>query len=187
MEIANRLKFEMYSYAEHIIWSLLNLFPHFIRNLFFRVLFKRIGRGCLIDYDVYVRYPFKVSIGNGTAINRGCRLYSSFMVKEAEIIIGNNVALAPHVTFFSAGHDYRTIDLKDTAATIRIGDNAWIGGGSFILQGVTVGEGAIIGAGSIVVRDVPAWSIVLGNPAKVVGSREISDLAPGERNSATES
>jgi acetyltransferase-like isoleucine patch superfamily enzyme len=182
MEIAKRVKFEIYSYAEHIIWSLLNLFPHFIRNIIFRVLFKRIGRDCLIDYDVYVRYPFKVSIGNHTTINRGCRLYSSFMVKEAEIIIGNNVALAPHVMFFAAGHDHRTIDLKDTAATIRIGDYVWIGGGSYILQGVTVGEGAIIGAGSIVTRDVPAWTIALGNPAKVVGPREISDLT-GHRSS----
>jgi maltose O-acetyltransferase len=181
MAIAKRLKFEAYSFLEHMIWGLLDLLPHFIRNVFFRLFFKRIGRGCLIDYNVYVRYPFKVSIGNYTSINRGCQFYASFMVDHAEIIIGDHVAIAPRVTFFGAGHDHRALDLKDTAATIRIGDRVWIGGGAYILQGVTIGAGAVIGAGSIVSSDVPAWSIAVGNPAKVVGVRSISDVTPDQR------
>lgn len=174
MAVGKRWQFETYSYAEQLTWKLLDLCPHALRNLVFRMAFKRFGHGCLIDYDVYVRYPFKVSIGDCTAINRGCRLYPSFLVKGAEIVIGSDVALGPHVTLFSAGHDHQTIDLKDTAATISIGDRAWIGGGSIILQGVTIGEGAVVGAGSVVTRDVPPWSIAVGNPAKVVGAREIS-------------
>lgn len=51
---------------------------------------------------------------------------------------------------------------------IRICSNAWIGMNSIILKGVTIGEGAIVAAGSVVTRDVPAWTVVAGNPAKTV-------------------
>ncbi|HVS95597.1 MAG TPA: acyltransferase [Puia sp.] len=53
-------------------------------------------------------------------------------------------------------------------APITIGDNAWIGMNSIILKGVTVGEGAIVGAGSVVTKDVEPWTVVAGNPARVV-------------------
>lgn len=59
------------------------------------------------------------------------------------------------------------------SAKIIIKDKVWIGFNSIILKGVTIGEGAIIGAGSVVTKDVPDWTIVAGNPAKVI--REISE------------
>ena len=51
---------------------------------------------------------------------------------------------------------------------IKICDDVWIGMNVIILKGVTVGEGAIVGAGSVVTKDVPAWTVVAGNPARVV-------------------
>jgi galactoside O-acetyltransferase len=63
------------------------------------------------------------------------------------------------------------VDVHDEP--IKIGDNAWIGINCIILKGVTIGEGAIIGAGSVVTRDIPAWTIAGGNPAKVI--KEIPD------------
>lgn len=56
---------------------------------------------------------------------------------------------------------------------IKIKDKAWIGFNSIILKGVTIGEGAIVGAGSVVTKDVPDWTIVGGNPAKII--REIPE------------
>ena len=56
---------------------------------------------------------------------------------------------------------------------VTIKDKAWIGFNCIILKGVTVGEGAIIGAGSVVTKDVPDWTIVAGNPAKII--REIPE------------
>jgi acetyltransferase-like isoleucine patch superfamily enzyme len=56
---------------------------------------------------------------------------------------------------------------------IKIKDKAWIGFNSIILKGVTIGEGAIVGAGSVVTKDVPDWTIVAGNPAKII--REIPE------------
>ncbi|MBK8021791.1 MAG: hypothetical protein IPK19_10285 [Chloroflexi bacterium] len=53
-------------------------------------------------------------------------------------------------------------------APIRICDKAWIGFNAVILKGVTIGEGAIVGAGSVVTKDVPAWTVVAGNPARII-------------------
>lgn len=53
-------------------------------------------------------------------------------------------------------------------APIHICNKTWIGARVTILKGVTIGEGAIVGAGSVVTKDVPAWSVVAGNPAKIV-------------------
>ncbi|TYQ28927.1 acyltransferase [Pseudanabaena sp. UWO311] len=58
-------------------------------------------------------------------------------------------------------------------APIKISNKVWIGFNSIILKGVNIGEGAIVGAGSVVTKDVPAWTIVAGNPARVI--REIPE------------
>lgn len=100
-------------------------------------------------------------------------MFGSYHIKEAEIIFGDNIALGPNVTIFSASHDYKYLNLPDTAKSVVIGDNVWIGGNSTILPGVVVGEGSIIGAGSIVTRSIPPYSVAMGNPAVVVKRREI--------------
>jgi acetyltransferase-like isoleucine patch superfamily enzyme len=64
--------------------------------------------------------------------------------------------------------------LDDTAASVIIEDNVWIGGGSIILPGVTIGSGAVIGAGSIVIKSVPPFSVAVGNPARVIKARILS-------------
>jgi acetyltransferase-like isoleucine patch superfamily enzyme len=58
------------------------------------------------------------------------------------------------------------------AAPVRLESHTWVGAGSFVLKGVTVGTGAVIGAGSVVTKDVPAGSIAMGNPARVMYSRD---------------
>ncbi|WP_394775115.1 acyltransferase [Flavobacterium sp.] len=65
---------------------------------------------------------------------------------------------------FIENKDWNVVDTKP----IKICSNAWIGMNCIILKGVTIGEGAVVGAGSVVTKDVPAWSVVGGNPAKVV-------------------
>ena len=67
----------------------------------------------------------------------------------------------------------RTMEL--TYKPIRISVNSWVAGWSIILPGVTIGEGAVVGAGSVVTKDVKPWTVVGGNPAKVIKKRELKN------------
>lgn len=130
--------------------------------------------GVTIDYRTYIRYPKKVSIGAGSTINRGCRFYASHYYKDVRIRIGCHVSVAPEVSFCAAGHDYTELTLPDTAGSIIVGDYAWIGARSVILQGVTIGEGAVIAAGSVVTTEVPPYTVAAGVPARIIKKRELS-------------
>ena len=167
--------YNAYTYAYNLLYGLLELLPQFLRRLVFRMLFRKLGGGGLIDYKTYFRYPSKMSIGAHSYINHGCCFYGSSL-DGVEIVIGNDVALGPHVKIFTATHDYSTYDLKDTAASVHVQDNAWVGGGTLILPGVTIGRGAVIGAGSVVTKDVPPFSVAVGNPARVVRTREMASV-----------
>lgn len=128
-----------------------------------------------------------VEVGNHSYIGGGT------FISRSAIEIGNNVTIAWGGIFYdhdSHSLDYlkRRKDIDDELNDIRNGrnfiankdwsdvnskpikicDDAWIGMNVIILKGVTVGEGAIVGAGSVVTKDVPAWTVVAGNPARVV-------------------
>lgn len=89
---------------------------------------------------------------------------------NALISIGNNVSIAPDVTFIA--HDASTFKLINLSrlGEIKIGDDCFVGARSLILPGVVVGPRTIIGAGSVVAKDIPADSVAVGNPCRVVGS-----------------
>ncbi len=92
------------------------------------------------------------------------------------IKIGNKVMLGPRVSLYAENHvfDRADLDIKDQGVErsfIVIEDDCWIGASSIILAGVTVGRGSVIAAGSVVTKNVPAYSIVAGVPAKVIRSR----------------
>ena len=86
------------------------------------------------------------------------------------ITIGDGAQIGPAVQIYAADHprdpETRRAGLE-FGRPVRIGANAWIGGGAIILPGVTVGDDAVVGAGSVVTRDVPDSATVAGNPARV--------------------
>lgn len=168
-----RALFNLYSWLTNILWGGVDLLPQILRSAIFKLLLKGFGKGSIIDYKTYIRYPTHVRIGEYTMINRGCRMLASFHHKDVEISIGSHVAIAPDVCFLAAGHDYKQLDLPDTAASIMVGDYVWIGARSIILQGVTIGEGVVVAAGSVVTKDVPAYTVVGGCPARFIKQREI--------------
>lgn len=168
-----------YSYLWNFIIFLLDVLPPLIRILIFKFMFKHFGKSSFIDYKSYWRYPSKIIIGDNVSINRGCEFYPSFFIKDTYIKLGNNVVIGPNAVFHSATHDYKRLNLPNSSRSIIVKDNVWIGGNSIILPGVTIGEGTIIGAGSIVSKDIPPWSVVVGNPAKTIRRREIDEtLSP---------
>ncbi len=173
----NRIKiflfFNVYTLVYNILFMLMELFPAFIRTLFFRLILKKMGKNSIIDFKTYMRFPSKISIGNNVNINRNCKLIAGIQSEEARIVFKDNIAIGPNVTFFAAGHDHQYLSLPDIGSGITVKNYCWIGGNSIILPGVTLEEGVIIGAGSIVTKSIPAYSVAVGNPAKVIKKREI--------------
>ena len=89
------------------------------------------------------------------------------------VTIGNDVRLAQNVVLSGLNHNYSDIDRPIheqgvTTAPISIEDETWIGANAVIVAGRTVGKHSIVAAGSVVTRDVPPYSVVAGNPARII-------------------
>ena len=100
----------------------------------------------------------------------------SYIGCSGYIEIGNNVMISPRVSIYSENHNFDytdrpMIEQGVTRSFVKIEDDCWIAANSVILAGVTIGKGSVVAAGSIVTKDVPPYSIVAGNPAKVIKSR----------------
>ena len=129
-------------------------------------LFGSTGENIYVNPPFYIDYGKHIFMGNNVYCNMDC-----VFLDVNTITIGNNVMLGPRVNLFTAGHpidaDVRISDLE-FGLPIVIEDKVWIGGNATILPGVTVGENSIVAAGAVVPKDVPANSIVGGNPARLI-------------------
>lgn len=128
-----------------------------------------LGDDAHIKPPLYVDYGTFISVGARTFIN-----YNLTALDVAPITIGEDCQIGPNVQLLTPTHPVEPQPRRDrleAAKPISIGDNVWLGGGAIILPGVTIGDNSVIGAGAVVTRDVPANSVALGNPARVV--REI--------------
>jgi acetyltransferase-like isoleucine patch superfamily enzyme len=122
----------------------------------------------------------EVQIGSWCYVGEGSRIWSA-----SSIIIGDRVLISHSANIFDslthplsarARHEqirqiFKTGHPRDISldeSPVRIGNDAWIGAGAMVLRGVTIGEGGIVAAGAVVTKDVPAFSIVAGNPAVVI-------------------
>jgi len=113
-------------------------------------------------------YGFNVSLGEGAFLN-----FNALFLDTCKITIGARTLVGPNVSFFAATHPLDPVvrqGLKgpEGGKPITIGEDCWIGGNVTILPGVTIGRGATIGAGSVVSKNVPAFHVAAGNPAKVI-------------------
>lgn len=127
-----------------------------------RQLFSHIGDGSRVLSPMTVVHGDKVHIGNNVIV-----MPNSLMMASGTVTIEDNVLVAAYVKLISNNHDpYDRAVL--TCKPVVLKKNCWIGAGAVILPGVTVGENSIVGAGSVVTKDVPANTVVAGNPAKFI-------------------
>tara|TARA_R110002124_G_scaffold205760_1_gene372282 strand:+ start:3740 stop:4159 length:420 start_codon:yes stop_codon:yes gene_type:complete len=119
---------------------------------------------------LYPRTGF-IKVGENCSINPNC-----ILLGYGGITIGNKVRIAANTSIVAFSHVFSDstasiIDQGNICKGILIEDDVWIGTGVRILDGVTVGKGSIIGAGSVVNKSIPAYSVAVGVPAKVIRSR----------------
>lgn len=108
----------------------------------------------------------RISIGDNTVINRGV-----YLDGRVSLTIGNNVNITHQTLIQTLTHDPQNPDFICIECPVFIGDHVWIGAKAIILPGVAIGEGAVVGAGAVVTKDIPPYSIAVGNPAKVIKER----------------
>ena len=141
-----------------------------------------IGRHCTLGCLLQTRFGGKITIGENTYIGP-----STIIQAKESVKIGNNVIIANNVMIVDNNNHPTDPDMRyqmsmcddflhdelwswkyAESKPIVIEENVWIGRDSRILKGVTIGKGSIVALGSIVTKDVPPYTIVAGNPAKVV-------------------
>ena len=112
-----------------------------------------------------------ISIGDNSGLGVNCQV-------RGPLEIGVNVMMGPEVRIMTAKHDTSRIDIPMCQQghypkqKVTIGDDVWIGASVIIMPGITIGTGSIIGAGAVVTKDVPAYAVVAGVPAKVIKYRK---------------
>ena len=118
------------------------------------------------DYSILNNAVGNIHIGSHTRIG-----LSNTVIGPIEI--GNNVNFAQNIVLSGLNHNFRDVEKPIdeqgvSTSPILIDDDVWIGANSVIVAGVTIGKHAVIGAGSVVTKDVPPYSIAVGNPAQVI-------------------
>ncbi len=123
-----------------------------------------------------------IIMGHHVFVNAGCTFLDGAFIR-----IGNYTLIGPSVQIYTPHHplDYRERrQEKEFAYPVTIGDDCWIGGGVIVCPGVTIGDRAVVAAGSVVTKDVPADTLVAGNPAIV--KRILNRNDDGKGNLVTE-
>lgn len=128
------------------------------RTVFYPGVWIAPGRNLIVGDDVDFALGVLITTGGGVTI--GDRALIGY---RAQIISANHVIPGTELPIFDSGHDKKPVVIEQ---------DSWVGANSIVLPGVTIGEGAVIAAGSVVTRDVAPFSIVGGNPAKLIKMRE---------------
>ncbi len=116
-----------------------------------------------------------VSIGDDCSVNVGAAV-------RGKVSTGRAVRIGSYSALLGFNHGFESTEIEIfeqplTSTGIALGDDVWLGSHVVVLDGVRIGSHAVVGAGSVVTRDVPAWAVAVGNPARVVRDRRGSDEA----------
>lgn len=137
-----------------------------VRQDILRQLMGSVGSHVQIEPPFLCDYGSQIELGERVFINFNCVILDC-----ARVQIGDGTQIGPSVQIYTATHpinpDARAAG-KEFAAPVSIGKNVWIGGGAIILPRVRIGDHAVIGAGAVVTHDVAAYSVVGGNPARLI-------------------
>jgi putative colanic acid biosynthesis acetyltransferase WcaF len=151
-------------FARPIPRKLLNGWKIFLLRLFG----ARIHKSAVVYSSAWIYYPANLEMHENSILSPEVDCYN-----VDRIVIGAGSVVSQKVYLCSASHDFTKRDMPLITAPIIIEDNVWVAADAFIGMGVTIGQGAVIGARSSVYRDVTPWTVVGGNPAKFIKTRDL--------------
>lgn len=173
-------EFSIWQKAARVLWALIRIvlfrptFARFYpcqlwRNLVLRMFGTRTWYQAQFFPTARIWAPWNLKTGRSVAIDDNVDVYN-----VAPITIGHMVSISRRAFLCTASHDITDLGRPLKTAPITIGNGVWIGAEAYVGPGVTIGDGAVIAARAVVVKDVPAWSVVGGNPAKVIKERPVN-------------
>lgn len=142
-----------------------------LRILCCRRIFKRCGRVTTIDRKVYFGNGSDLEIGDFSGLGAGCNV-------PRDICIGDHVMMAWDVLIVNQNHTTSSTEIpmdqqgSEPRRECTIGDDCWIGARAIIIPGACISTGSIVAAGSVVTRTFPPYSVIGGNPARLIRSRK---------------
>lgn len=149
---------------------------HTFRLTFYRQFMgQQIGPRSSVHMGAYIDAVGGLTVGARSTVNRNCRIDT-----RGGVVIGSDVTIASEVTVLTADHNVNSPTFEGRQRSVTIGDHAFVGTRAMILPGVSIGTGAVVAAGAVVTRDVVAYTIVAGVPARVVGTRNADLRYSGE-------
>jgi putative colanic acid biosynthesis acetyltransferase WcaF len=158
-----------------VLWGLGSLLFRFSprpcfgwRRFVLRCLGAQIGAHVNTYPSTRIYFPWNLAIGDWSAIGEGVLVYNLGQVK-----IGSRATISHGAHLCAGTHEYTQAELSLLKPAVVINDQVWICTDAFVGPGVTVGEGAVVGARAVVVKDVAPWTVVAGNPARILKKREI--------------
>jgi len=157
-----------------IVWNLLaRPFPRSSCMPWKRMLLRLFGAKMSSTSKVYasakIYKPWHLTMKDHATIGDDVDCYNA-----APVTIGINATISQGTFLCTASHDIESQHHEQTEKPIVIGDRAWVAAHAYIGPGVTVGEGAVVGATASVYKDVEPWTVVGGNPSKVLKRRVIN-------------
>lgn len=162
-------------YKKRILWHFVNatLFRWMIgpplrrlRNGVLRLFGAAIHPTAEVRSTCQIFAPWNLTVGAYSTIGPHTELYN-----KDTITIGAHCVVSQHARLYTASHDITQTSFGLVTAPIILEDKSWIAADAFVGMGVRIGEGAVIGARAAVFKEVPAWTVVGGNPAKVIKKR----------------
>lgn len=160
--------------VKRAVWMVVRstVFRHSWHNMYawrrwvLRLFGARIGRRCIIRPSVHVEIPWNLEMADFATLGDEARVYNLGPIR-----LGRRVTVSQRAHLCAGTHDFSRADMPLIRPAIVIGDDAWVAADAFVGPGVTVGGGSVVGARACVFKDVEAWAIMGGNPARVIGTR----------------
>jgi putative colanic acid biosynthesis acetyltransferase WcaF len=137
-----------------------------LRPALLRLFGARVAWRTQLPGSLRIHFPWRLSVAAGTSVGPGVTFYNL-----GGLAIGSRVVISQNAYVCGGTHDYTVPTYPLVCKPVTIEDDVWIGAFAFLCPGVRVGQGAVVGACAVVTKDVAPWTVVAGNPARVIRAR----------------